>query len=153
MFVDLNRDCLKKVGVIVRWLTPTLARLIYLLNCRSLSFVHDLEWTTHIYHLLKPDVPDQNYVPVKRDFSDLEKNIEKYLQNPVEAQRIADNAVSTFRDRYTSPAALSCYWRRLIQRYSEVSFTPDPFEDTQVTISGTSMPKKQLRGVSFEEIL
>jgi spore maturation protein CgeB len=37
-------------------------------------------------------VPDQTYVPVKWDFSDLCQKIEFYLSRPDEASRIAENA-------------------------------------------------------------
>lgn len=60
------------------------------------------------------DGPNQNYVAIRRDFFDLEWQVQRYLNDPAAAQLIADNAVATFRDRYTSPAAEACYWRRLI---------------------------------------
>lgn len=43
------------------------------------------------------------------------------LANPAEAQRIADNSVATFRERYLTPAAEACYWRSLWEGYAEVS--------------------------------
>jgi hypothetical protein len=127
--------------------------LKHLLNCNSVTIVHDLKFIEFFYHLLTPDGPDQNYVAVRRDFFDLEWQIQRYLNDPASAQRIADNAVTTFRDRYTSPAAEACYWRRLIQRYSEVSFSPDPYVDKEIKVDGKLATKKVLRGDSFEKVM
>jgi len=46
------------------------------------------------------------------------------LANPEEAQKIADNSVVTFRERYLTPAAEACYWRSLWEGYSKVSEQP-----------------------------
>ncbi|KAF2486557.1 glycosyl transferase family 90-domain-containing protein [Neohortaea acidophila] len=126
-------------------------RLLFLLNCNSIPVVHDLKWTTIFYHLLKPSGPEQNYMPVRRDWSDLEEKITHFLANPDEAQRIADNAVAQFRSRYTSPAAEACYWRNLIRGWSEVAFDPEVYETVTVEYGGKTVEKQQLRGVAFEE--
>lgn len=128
-------------------------RLKYLLNCHSVPIVHDLDWTTPFYHILKADGGDQNYVRVKRDFSDLESKIEWYMKNPGQAQHVADNAIATFRDRYTSPAAEACYWRRLLRGWSEVAFVPEPFENVVVNFSSETGSERRLRGVTFEEVV
>ncbi|EME87933.1 uncharacterized protein MYCFIDRAFT_75765 [Pseudocercospora fijiensis CIRAD86] len=120
-------------------------RLQFLLNCDSLPILHELEWNAHFYHLLKPDGDDQNYISVKRDFSDLQSKVEYYLKHPDEAQRIIANSINTFRNNYTSPAATSCYLRRLIREYSTVAFTPD------VKRSGKQGEGTKRRGISFEE--
>lgn len=122
-------------------------RLQFILNCDSLPIIHELDWTAHFYHLLIPAGDNQNYIPVKRDFSDLQSKVEYYLEHPKEAQRIITNSINTFRNKYTSPAATSCYIRRLIQEYSTVSFTPD------VERSGKQGESTKRRGVSFEEWL
>ncbi|KAL4799927.1 lipopolysaccharide-modifying protein [Aspergillus venezuelensis] len=97
----------------------------YLLNCRSVIISHKLEWEEMHHSALIPSGPDANYVQVERDWSDLERKIEHLLDNPEVAERIADNAVRTFRDRYLTPAAESCFWRYLVRRYGEVSgFVP-----------------------------
>ena len=103
-------------------------RLKYLLNCYAITFVHELEWTTFYYHLLESDGPDQNHVAVKRDFSDLDARVEEVLANSKKAQKVADNAVEVFRNRYLTPAAETCYWRHLFKSYSRVSFTPSEDE-------------------------
>ncbi|KAF7188063.1 hypothetical protein HII31_10635 [Pseudocercospora fuligena] len=113
-------------------------RLKYLLNCDSLPVVHELKWNAHYYHLLVKDGPMQNYIDAKRDWSDLPANVEYYLNNTEASNHIIANSLATFRNKYLTQAATSCYIRKLIQGYSTVSFTPDvnsivdkgiPFED------------------------
>ena len=128
-------------------------RLKFLLNCDSLPVVHDLDWTAEFYHLLIPDGPDQNYIPVQKDFSDLGKQVQYFLEHPGQAQRIADNAVATFRSRYTSLAAEACYWRRMIHGWSQVAFKPNAFEKANVTISGKVYEEDKLRGMTYEEFI
>ncbi|KAK5136349.1 hypothetical protein LTR08_003475 [Meristemomyces frigidus] len=128
-------------------------RLKYLLNCDSIPIVHELDWTAHFYHLLVPSGPRQNYIPVKKDFSDLEERVEWYLRHPEEAQRVADSSVATFRSRYTTPAAEACYWRRLLVGWSDVAFVPEPYETVVVTINGTATEEKRLRGIAFEKFI
>jgi hypothetical protein len=126
-------------------------RLKFLLNCDSLPIVHNLEWTAEFYHLLIPDGSDQNYIPVKDDFSDLEEKVQYFLEHPHQAQRIADNAVATFRARYTTLAAEACYWRRMIHGWSDVAFKPEPFEKATVNVSGKAYEEDLLRGITYEE--
>lgn len=128
-------------------------RLKYILNCNSVPIVHKLDWTAHAYHLLIPDGPEQNYLPVKRDFSDLEKKVTRLLKHPEEAQRIADNAVKTFRSRYTTMAAESCYWRRMIKGWSGVAFRPEPFETVKVEVGGVETEERVVRGRTYEGIV
>lgn len=128
-------------------------RLKFLFNCNSLPIIHDLDWTAEYYHLLIPDGQDQNYIAVKRDFSDLEEKVSHFLEHPQQAQRVADNAIATFRTRYTSPAAEACYWRRLIYGWSEVAFDPEPYTTVSVNTSGKSVEEEQLRGITYEEFL
>lgn len=128
-------------------------RLKYLLNCDSVPIVHKLHWTAEYYSLLKPDGPDQNYIEVERDWSDLEQKVKYYLEHPEEAQRIANNAKATFRERYTSPAAEGCYWRRMIYGYSKVAFEPEPYETVTVTTAGRAEDEQHLRGWAFEQFL
>ncbi|KAL4806354.1 glycosyl transferase family 90-domain-containing protein [Aspergillus unguis] len=115
----------------------------YLLNCRSVVISHKLQWIEAHHGALISSGPDANYVEVNRDFSDLEHKLEFLLDNPEAAERIAENAVRTFRDRYLTPAAESCYWRHLVRRYGEVS----AFEPVLYEKSGKEWVK---RGVHFE---
>ena len=128
-------------------------RLKYLLNCDSVTMIHDREWTAHYYSLLVPDGPKQNFVPVKRDFSDLKKKVQYYLKNTYEAQKVADNAVATFRDRYLTLAAETCYWRRLIHGWRDVAYEPEIYEQVQKDVSGKLQNITMLRGVAYEEIV
>jgi hypothetical protein len=128
-------------------------RLKYLLNCDSVTMIHEREWTAHYYSLLIPDGPNQNFVPVKRDFSDLKKKVKYYLDNTYEAQRVADNAVATFRDRYLTLAAETCYWRRLIHGWREVAYEPEIYEEVQKEVAGKVQNITMLRGIAYEEIV
>ncbi|KKK19010.1 hypothetical protein ARAM_001475 [Aspergillus rambellii] len=116
----------------------------YLLNCRSVVISHKLVWLEAHHAAFISSGPDANYVEVERDFSDLERKIEFLIDNPEAAERIADNAVKTFRDRYLTPAAESCYWRHLIRMYAaSCDFGP--------VLSETQDGEKQSRGVHFED--
>ncbi|KAI1764162.1 glycosyl transferase family 90-domain-containing protein [Hypoxylon sp. FL1150] len=97
-------------------------------NCRSVIIAPPLNWTTHYQHLMHNDGPDQNYVEVAKDFSNLAETIAWLEENPEIAERIADNSVRTFRDRYISQAAEVCYWRELIHGWAEVSEKPKIWE-------------------------
>ena len=65
------------------------------------------------------------------------------LADPAEAQRIADNSVATFRERYLTPAAEACYWRSLWEGYAQVSEPPT------LWTTGKEESKKK-RGLRYE---
>lgn len=116
----------------------------YLLNCRSVVVSHRLIWREAHHAALIATGPEQNYVEVERDFSDLQRKIEFLIDRPETAERIADNAVRTFRDRYLTPAAESCYWRYLIRAYAAAcEFQPVLYTTRD---DGT----RQTRGTPFE---
>ncbi|PYI09655.1 hypothetical protein BO78DRAFT_394838 [Aspergillus sclerotiicarbonarius CBS 121057] len=115
----------------------------YLLNCRSVVVSHKLVWREAHHAALIASGPEANYVEVERDFSDLDRKMAFLIDNPEAAQRIAENAVKTFRDRYLTPAAESCYWRHLIRQYAS-SCEFEPVLYTQEN------GKRQPRGVPFE---
>lgn len=101
----------------------------YLLNCRSVVISHALIWREAHHAALESTGPDANYVEVDREFTDLDRKMRYLLDNPEVAERIANNAVRTLRDRYLTPAAESCYWRELIRQYASVcAFEPDLWE-------------------------
>ncbi|PYI06002.1 hypothetical protein BO78DRAFT_387245 [Aspergillus sclerotiicarbonarius CBS 121057] len=81
---------------------------------------HRLQYIQHHHYLLVPEGPQQNYVEVERDFSDLSDKLEPLLADPSLAERIANNSVRTFRDRYLTKAADACYWRMLLEGYGSV---------------------------------
>lgn len=122
-------------------------RLASLLLCNSLTFIHDLQWNAHFYGILKPDGPDQNYVPVERDWSDLEEKVQHFLENPEEADKIIQNSVDVLRSRALSRAGTSCYLRKLIQGYSKVSFKPKEYRP----MKAGQLPRR--RGLSFEAFI
>lgn len=119
-------------------------RLKYLQNCRSVIVSHTLTWIEAHHGALISKGPDQNYVEVRRDWSNLEDTVMHLVEHPELAEVIAENSVKTFRDRYLTPAAESCYWRRLIEGWASVSFEPHFFADVE---------KKKWRGVPFESFV
>lgn len=131
-------------------------RLQYLLNCDNLPIIHKLAWTTHWNHLLIPEGPQQNYIPVKRDWSDLESQVKFYTENPFNANMIVKNHLKTFRDRYLTRAATSCYIRRLMHEYASVSWRPEVDESVSRrndTKTAASQVVRRRRGLSFEEVM
>ncbi|KAF3484072.1 DUF821 domain-containing protein [Arthroderma uncinatum] len=120
-------------------------RLKYLQSCRSVIVSHKLEWIQHQSPLMKNSGPEQNYVEVRRDWSDLHEKINWLEEHDEDARRIAENNVRTFRDHYLTPAAEVCYWRHLIRSWAEVSFKPEFY---------TEVDGKQVwRGVPVESFM
>ena len=114
----------------------------YLLNCGSVVIVHKSEWIEPYQDVYVKSGAEQNIVEVERDFSDLEGKMRQLLNHPQLAESIAKNNEKTFRDRYMTPAAQACYWRKLFHAWAGVSFRPEPFE----VINGET----RLRGIPFE---
>lgn len=109
-----------------------------------------------------PSGPEQNYVLVKSDYSDLKEKMEFYISHPREAERIADNNVRIFRDRYLTPAASACYWRRLVERWAMVSFEPAFYHDIETTelekqadgsFKDITKVRRKWRGTPFENYI
>ena len=116
----------------------------YLLNCRSVVISHPLVWREAHHAALIASGPDANYIELEHDFADLSKKLDFLIDNPLVAERIADNAVRTFRDRYLTPAAESCYWRHLVRQYAAgCDFEP-------ILFSTDRDGRKSPRGVPFE---
>jgi len=65
------------------------------------------------------------------------------VSHPLDAARIARNNVKTFRDRYLTPAAEACYWRKLVREWGARSFEPEFYK---VDENGA----KRWRGNPFE---
>ena len=101
------------------------ASLKYRQACHSVLVIHKLQYIQHHHYLLVSSGPQQNYVEVERDFSDLASTMSSLLANPAEVRRIADHSVKTFRERYLTPAAEACYWRALWRAYARVSERAD----------------------------
>ncbi|KAK3678185.1 hypothetical protein LTR78_002281 [Recurvomyces mirabilis] len=123
-------------------------RLKYLLSCHQVVFIHHLNWYTHLYHLLVPSGPNQNYVQTEDDWSDLPAKINELIANPTKGKMIADNAAMHFRDRYFTPAAQTCYWRKLFHVWRAMTYEPDPWNSTTLP-DGTT--QKKIKGMSYEE--
>ncbi|KAF3921814.1 hypothetical protein AA313_de0204708 [Arthrobotrys entomopaga] len=117
-------------------------RLKYLQQCRSVVIAHKLEWVQHYHSLLVASGPNQNYIECERDFSDLGEVIKDLTKNPRKAKRIADNSVKLLRDRYLTPAAEACYWRKFIKGWRSVSFEPKLLDE-----------RGNLRGVPIESFI
>ncbi|KAK0259323.1 hypothetical protein LTR01_003143 [Friedmanniomyces endolithicus] len=128
-------------------------RLKYLLSCHSVVFVHRLSWYTHLYHLLNPSGAGQNYVQVENDWADLPPKMDELIMKPAKARLIADNAASELRDKYFTPAAQTCYWRRLFEVWSSVSFEPEPWEYIRSTAGdgGSMAMERRVKGMTYEE--
>ncbi|KAH9823641.1 DNA polymerase type-X family protein pol4-like [Teratosphaeria destructans] len=130
-------------------------RLKYLLNCNSVLIAHELNWVEHFHHLLKSSGSSQNYVKVKRDFSDLSNKMKGLLDpiNIAATEAIATNARRTFREQYLTPAAEACYWRALIRGWSSVQgFEVQPYERNTLhdDWQGGRRSTKRVRGTPFE---
>ena len=61
--------------------------------------------------------------------------------------------MTTFRDRYLTLAAETCYWRRLIEGWNSVAESPEIYEQVQKNVSGEVKNITMLRGIAFEEIV
>ncbi|KAK8009253.1 hypothetical protein PG991_011804 [Apiospora marii] len=122
--------------VLVHADSPSTFNSLDSLLCTSVNVMQSPKWI-HLYHSLmysKPieDSRDslpgfQNVMLVDYTGPDLEKGTLDFLRNTEVAKTIASNAVETFRHRYLTEAATACYWRELIQTYSEVSYSPEVY--------------------------
>ncbi|KAB8224242.1 glycosyl transferase family 90-domain-containing protein [Aspergillus novoparasiticus] len=120
------------------------ASLKYRQACGSVVVAHKLQYIQHHHYLLVSSGPDQNFVEVERDFSDLPAKMQALLDDPASAERIANNSITTFRDRYLTPAAESCYWRELLNQWTAAS--------RHIT-DAISPSEFVLRGIRYESFL
>ncbi|KIV83011.1 hypothetical protein PV11_05072 [Exophiala sideris] len=120
-------------------------RLKYLQNCKSVVVAHKMDWIQHHHHLMRSSGPEQNYVEVKRSYEDLADKISWLQNHNKDAEKIASRSVKVFRERYLTPAAEVCYWRKLIHGWSRVSFEPEFF----TVVDG----KRIWRGLPIESFL
>ena len=120
------------------------ARLQNLQNCESVIVAHKLNWLQHHHHLMVTSGEDQNFVEVGEDFSGLDVAMEMLIDDDELAERIAKNSVKLFREHYLTPAAETCYWRKLIRGWATVSFEPEFYNKTK---SGEG---KRWRGLPVE---
>ncbi|EXJ90583.1 hypothetical protein A1O1_03686 [Capronia coronata CBS 617.96] len=120
-------------------------RLKYLQSCKSVVVAHKMDWIQHHHPLMKSSGPQQNFVEVERSYDDLAEKISWLQSHDRDAERIASNSVKLFRERYLTPAAEVCYWRKLFHGWSQVSFEPEFFE----VVDG----QKVWRGLPVESFL
>ena len=130
-------------------------RLKYLLNCHSIVITHELQWIEHYHHLLISTGSNENYIKVKRGFSDLRSTMSKAVRASWQQDQgvgIANNAKRTFRERYLTPAAEACYWRALIRGWASVQgFEPQVWdEDRHGDVMDVDGEKRKPRGTPFE---
>lgn len=95
-------------------------RLRYLQNCNNVVVSHKLNYFAHYYPLMISEGPDQNWIEVKRDFTDLDEKMRYFIDHPREAARVAENGRRVFKERYLTPAAEACYWRRMFRTWKEL---------------------------------
>jgi len=132
-------------------------RLKYLQNCRSVLIMHKLEWIQHYQGVMKSSGLEQNFVEVSRDFSDLEKTVKELRADQKKAERIAQNSVEAFRERYLTPAAEACYWRHMFWAWWDVqTFQPELWgnKEGDVDMQGNGeFGEKVWRGVPWESYI
>ncbi|KAK1147179.1 hypothetical protein N8T08_001918 [Aspergillus melleus] len=119
------------------------ASLKYRQACKSVVIAHKLQFIQHHHYLLVSSGPDQNFVEVERDFSDLSEKMQILLDDPALSERIANNSIATFRDRYLTPAAEACYWRKLLDGWTSSS------QNISKAINSSSITNEVLRFESF----
>jgi hypothetical protein len=101
-------------------------RLKYLQLCRSALITHPLEWEEFHTHLMRLAGSDVNFIEASANFTNLEAAMNYYRDNDADAEKIARNSYETFARRYLTPAAVTCYWRRLFWTWASVQgFEPD----------------------------
>ncbi|KAI9661912.1 MAG: hypothetical protein M1821_009152 [Bathelium mastoideum] len=123
-------------------------RLRYLLNCNSAIIAHKFDWIAHWYPLLQASGPNQNFIQVEQDHSDLKARMDYYTTHTDEAEKLAEESVRVFRDRYLTPAAEVCYWRRMFRSWRDLmSWEPRICEEGGSQDEGKCI----WRGLSWEQ--
>lgn len=131
-------------------------RLKYLQNCRSVLVTHPLEWIQHYQGLMISSGARQNFVEVRRDFADLESTILGLEKGRASAaEKIAEESVRVFRERYLTPAAEACYWRALMRGWASAQGWQPEFWGVQRengTLGRVGLEKGEMvwRGVPWE---
>ena len=115
-------------------------RLKYLQNCASVIVSHPLDWIEHHHHLMESEGPQQNFVEVQRSFDDLQEKVTWLQHHDQEASKIAQRSLETFGERYLTPAAETCYWRRLFHGWASVSAKPRFYKEENGTMVWRGLP-------------
>ncbi|KAF2454194.1 glycosyl transferase family 90-domain-containing protein [Lineolata rhizophorae] len=119
-------------------------RAKFLLLCNSVLVSHELKWNEFTTHLMEANGPNQNFIQTESDWSDLEETMGYYLSHPEDAEVIARRSYDLFGRRYHTPAAVSCYLRRLFAGWSQVQGFDVQFTTNSST--GEEVP----RGLPYE---
>ncbi|UZJ50723.1 hypothetical protein CBS101457_000043 [Exobasidium rhododendri] len=102
-------------------------RLKFLQNCESVILTRKAVYLQHWTHLFNSNKssPLQNMVvlpPVDGNIDQSWRNaaseMDALIADDARAQSIAARSVEIFRDRYLSPAAVACYWRKAIKIFA-----------------------------------
>lgn len=122
-------------------------RLKFLQLCRSVIVAHKMDWSEFATHLMRAKGPEQNFIEVERDWSDLPQKMKYFTSHPQEAEAIAERSYQIFSRRCLTPAGVSCYLRRLFHNWAKVQgFEPEILES-----KGDGKGYK-LRGLPFEAL-
>ncbi|KAK5941148.1 hypothetical protein PMZ80_006425 [Knufia obscura] len=143
-FLSLDEHC-KYQYVLQTEGTSYSGRFKFLQLCNSVTVSHKLEYAEFVTHLLRSSGPEQNFIEVERDWSNLEEKMEYFAGHPQEAEEIARRSHQVFAEKYLTPAAVSCYLRRLIEGWAKVqAFEPELYEFNETT------GKRTARSTPFE---
>ncbi|KAL9090712.1 MAG: hypothetical protein Q9165_005200 [Trypethelium subeluteriae] len=117
-------------------------RLKYILNCASVVLMRRPHWIESFTHLLQPSGPKQNVIELD-DFVELPDAMSYHLSHRKDSENIANNAKELFKERYLTPAAQACYWRKMFEKWAKVqSWDPKPWTIEQRS-EGEGKDKKE----------
>eukprot|EP00127_Corallochytrium_limacisporum_P002480 Clim_evm37s128 gene=Clim_evmTU37s128 len=81
----------------------------------------ETEFTEYWYPMLEPG---KNYIPVSKDWTDLEMVLRRLVENPAIGEDIREqNAQAAIRDLW-SPAGFMCIWRAILLEYASQQSDP-----------------------------
>ncbi|KAI9733041.1 MAG: hypothetical protein M1834_003586 [Cirrosporium novae-zelandiae] len=119
-------------------------------TCQAVILSPQLNWIQAFHPLMSSAPgPQQNYIRMDtmENATQLEDKLRWLREHDAEAEQIALNSVTTFRDRYLTPAAEMCYWRKLVRGWREVSFEPEFSNSTNGRWRGVPFERYGLQGL------
>ena len=104
-------------------------------GCRSVMITHsNLDLCREFwYHLLNSSGKYQNWVEAGENFNNVVNVLKDLEQDPVRAERIANNAFSLF-NHYLSEEALDCYIQEFFHLYAQVIAFEPALEEEDASI-------------------